>query len=307
MSSYLSKYETFMEAAKTKSMSKAAANTHQTVPGVSYTIAKLEEEWGIPLFARNRGKISLSEAGEALMPFIEDVLKAQERLEQEVLSFKGIEKGTVRVGGLRCVTKQWLPSMLRDMADEYPNIQMELVLNPYEEIQNDLLNGVIDIAFAGEPATKLLDFYYVIDDPFVVVLPENSPLGDREELCLDDLKDQKLIMPNWSTDKEFLSLIEKSRINGQIIHRIKDTGTIVSMVESGIGISVLPYFIADGEKADVKTVKLKDWPVRRFGIVTSSFQRLSPSAKKFLRCARDWLDVNREHIGFYAKIHEKDS
>ena len=300
MSSYLSKYETFMEVAKTKSMSRSAVNTHQTVPGVSYTIAKLEEEWGIPLFVRNRGKISLSEAGEALLPYISDVLEAQQRLENEVLSFKGIEKGTVKVGGLRRVTKQWLPSMIQYMEAEYPNIQIEIVLNLYEEVQTDLQNGVIDIAFAGEPTTKLLDFYHVIDDPYMVVMPKSDPLRGRMELTLEEIRHEKLIMPDWVHDKGLQTLMEKSRIDNQTAYRIKDTGTILSMVEQGIGVSILPYFIISGERADVAAVRLLDWPAKRFGIVTASEARLSPSAKKFMNCAKEWLKTNQDHIGFHG-------
>lgn len=57
----LTKYETFLEVVKTGSMSKAAYNLHQTVPGISYTITKLEEEWGISLFNRNRNKLVITE------------------------------------------------------------------------------------------------------------------------------------------------------------------------------------------------------------------------------------------------------
>ena len=56
---------------------------------------------GISLFKRNRNKISLTAEGEELVAYVTEVLKAQEKLDQAVLSIKGVEKGTVRVGGLR--------------------------------------------------------------------------------------------------------------------------------------------------------------------------------------------------------------
>lgn len=296
----LSKYETFMEVVKTQNMSKAAANTHQTVPGISYTIARLEEEWGIPLFVRNRGKISLSEAGEELLPYITDVLDAQQRLENVVLSIKGAEQGSVRVGGLRCATRQWLPGIIKDMNEEYPNIQIKLLLNLYEEIQNDLLEGVIDVAFAGEPSSKMLDFYHVIDDPYVVIMSKSSPLCEKSEISLAEITDQNLIMPNWSVDKSLMNLVEKSNMKGQISQMIKDTGTIISMVESGIGISILPGLMIVGEKADVGMARLLDWPAKRFGIVTSVVNKPSPSTRKFIQCAKKWLNENYDNLGYRA-------
>lgn len=73
----LTKYETFLEVVKTGSMSKAAYNLHQTVPGISYTITKLEEEWGISLFNRNRNKLVITEEGALLAGYVSDVLEAQ--------------------------------------------------------------------------------------------------------------------------------------------------------------------------------------------------------------------------------------
>lgn len=131
----LSKYETFLEVAKTQNMSKAAANTHQTVPGVSYAIARLEEELGLPLFVRSRGRISLTEAGEGLLPYMAEILNAQQRLEEAAASMKGMEWGTVRVGGLRSVTKRWLPGILKDMNRQYPNIHIEIILNLYLKLK----------------------------------------------------------------------------------------------------------------------------------------------------------------------------
>jgi len=288
----LSKYETFMEVAKTQSMSKAAQNTHQTVPGVSYTIAKLEEEWGIPLFVRNRGKISLSEAGEELLPYIAEVLGVQEKLEQAVLSIKGIEKGTVKVGGLRCATKMWLPGIIKDMNTVYPNIQIKIVLNLYEEIKKDLMEGTVDVAFAGEPTSKMLDFHYLLEDPYVVVMSGNHALRTKETLTVSDIRTEPLIMPNWSYDKRLKALIEKSRIDDQITHMIKDVGTIISMVENDMGIAILPKLMLASENACVHTAVLSDWPAKRFGIVTSALTKPSPSTKKFIQCAKKWFTEN---------------
>ncbi len=306
MSSVLSKYETFMEVAKTNNMSRAAQNTHQTVPGVSYTIAKLEEEWEMPLFVRNRGKIALSEAGEALMPYISDVLEAQRRLEEEVQAYKSADKGTVRVGGLRRVTKRWLPGIVKEMEEKYPNIQIEIVLNPYEEVPDDLMEGVLDLAFAGEPKTKMLDFYHIIDDPYVVVFAKDHPMSSKTQLCIEDLRKEKLIMPNWSADQELQELMQKSNLDSQIKYRIKDTGTIVSMVESDMGISILPYFIVAGERAEVVPVRLSDWPAKRFGIVTAERERLSPSARKFMACAMEWLKEHKEEIRYQEQSGQEE-
>ncbi len=288
----LSKYETFMEVVRTESMSKAAYHLHQTVPGVSYTISKLEEEWGISLFKRNRNKISLTAEGEELLAYVSEVLKAQEKLEQAVLSIKGVEKGTVRVGGLRVANKLWLPGIMQYMHEVCPNIEIKIVLNLYEEIKRDLLEGVLDVAFASEPTSKMLGFTQLGLDPYVVVMPKGHPLAGRDSISFDDLGDERLILPDWNFDKTLGQLIEKSRIKDRVSYFIKDSGTMISLAKSGMGMAVIPRLLLEDDKADVAYVPLSDWPARKIGLVVSEITKPSPATKKFVLHAKEWFEKN---------------
>lgn len=285
----LVKYETLLNVARTKSMSKTAQEMHQTVPGVSYTITKLEEEWGIPLFVRNRGKLSLTEDGAQLLPYVEEVLKAQGHLMHQIDNLKGAEQGKVRLGGLKSVTKQWISGIIKKVHEKYPNMEIDVVLNLYEDIQSDLQNGVIDVALSGEPTSKQFDFHYIMDDPYVVLLPEKHPLAKSTALSLKDIKNEALIMPDWKIDKEMIRYVDESHISEQICYRITDAGTIISMVESGIGISILPRFMAMAEIADVCMVPLSDWPAKKFGIMTMESSRLTSTVKNFIKCVEEWI------------------
>ncbi len=287
----LTKYETFLEVVKTGSMSKAAYNLHQTVPGISYGITKLEEEWGIPLFIRNKNKLVLTEEGEELASYVSEVLGAQERLEQAVLSIKGIEKGTVRVGGLRLANQQWLPGIMTMMKEKYPNINIKIVLNLYEEVKKDLMEGTLDVAFGAEPTSKMLGFDYLLDDPYVAVLKKGHPLAALSQVTLDQLTKETLILPDWNYDKNLNALIDKSRIRDQVDYFIKDAGTIVAMASHGIGVGILPRLILTDNTKDVDFVPLKEWPVRKVGLVTSALKKPSPAAKKFIQCTREWFKI----------------
>ncbi len=295
-----SKYKTFLEVVKEKSMSKAALNTNQTVPGVSYSISKLEDEWGLALFTRNRGNILLTDAGKEVLPHIIAILNEQHALERKIQSLNNTCKGTVRVGGLRCVLKQWLPAIIKEMNALYPDILIEIVLNPYEDIQNDITTGKIDVAFGGEPMMKMLDFHHIFDDPFVVVVDKANPLCRKKFITLDELSksEYKIIMPCWSADKELMNMIKKNHIDEYTSYAIKDSGTIISMVESGMGISIMPYFVATGERADIGIIKLEDWSAKRFGIITAIESRTSLTNRMFIDVANNWLMKNREKIQF---------
>lgn len=293
----LSKYETFMEVVRTESMSKAAYNLHQTVPGVSYAISKLEEEWGITLFNRNRNKVSLTSEGEELMAYVTEVLKAQEKLDQAVLAIKGVEKGTVRVGGLRAATKLWLPPIMQYMHEVCPNIEIKIVLNLYEEIKKDLLEGVLDVAFASEPTSKMLGFTPLGQDPYVVVMPKGHPLAGCERISLAELEGERLILPDWNFDKTLNHYIERSKIKDKVSYFIKDSGTMISLAKSGMGVAVIPRLLLEDNKSEVDWVPLEDWPARKIGLVVSNIAKPSPATKKFIRHAKEWFESQGGVVG----------
>lgn len=286
----LVKYETLLNVARTKSMSKTAQQMHQTVPGVSYTITKLEEEWGIPLFVRNRGKLSLTEDGAQILPYVEEVLNAQGCLLHKIESLKGAEHGKVRVGGIRSITKQWIPRIIKYVKKKYPNMEIEVVFESYQDIQKDLQNNVIDLAFSGEVALKQFDFHFIMDDPYMVLLPKNHPLAKKTLITINDIQYEKIIASDWKADNDMTRFIDEFHLNHQVVYRIEDAGTIISMVENGIGLSVLPKFICMAETADVCMVPFADLPAKKFGIMTMESSMLTSTVKNFIKCVEEWIN-----------------
>ena len=285
----ISRYEVFIEVARTKSLSKTAINMHQTVPGISYSIGKLEEEVGLPLFIRQKNSIELSEYGKNLYPFIKDVLAAQRRLDDEIAYYGSTKQGTVKIGGLQCVGRQWFPQFLKQFEIDHPTIKVKILFGEYTDLTDNLIKGKLDFAIAGEQESKQLDFKYLTDDPFYVIVQNGSALGEKTSLSLSDIKYEKIIAPVWSGDSELMSLYDSSFSSGSIIYRIKDTGTILSMVESGMGISIIPRYVISGERIDVKAVEFTDWKPKKIGILTANAARMSPAVRTTIKCLTDWI------------------
>ena len=152
-----------------------------------------------------------------------------------------------------------------------------------------MTEGVIDVAFAGEPSSKMLEFHHMVDDPYVVVMAKSHPLAERQSISLEELKEEKFILPNWGSDREIMGLIGEYGLSKQTTHMIKDAGTIVSMVENHLGLTVLPRLMIANETAETSAVPLSDWPPRRFGIVTAATGKCSPSTSKFVECTKNWI------------------
>ena len=123
----VTKYQVFLAVAACGGFTRAAEELHFTQSGVSHTIAALESELGVPLFARNRSGVTLTADGRALLPHMQALCDDARVLEQKAQELRGLEAGLVRVATFSSVSVQWLPYILKSFREEYPRIEFELL------------------------------------------------------------------------------------------------------------------------------------------------------------------------------------
>ena len=85
----LAKYQALLSVVESGSLTAAAAQLGLTQSGVSHIIAALEEEFGFPLLTRSRTGARLTPEGEKIMPFLRDILRSQEQLDQTAAELRG--------------------------------------------------------------------------------------------------------------------------------------------------------------------------------------------------------------------------
>ena len=159
------------------------------------------------------------------------------------------------------------------------------------------MEGVLDVAFASEPTSKMLGFTPLGQDPYVVVMPKGHPLAGRERISLAELEGERLILPDWNFDKTLNHYIERSKIKDKVSYFIKDSGTMISLAKSGMGVAVIPRLLLEDNKSEVDWVPLEDWPARKIGLVVSNIAKPSPATKKFIRHAKEWFESQGGVVG----------
>lgn len=192
-----------------------------------HTIAKLEDELGVQLLSRNHSKITPTEAAEKLLPLIQEVVDADRRVMEFAGMIRSDRVGAVRIGGLRAASMRWIPGILRKMQAVAPGISVQPTMNRYEETIGDLLEGRVDVAFCEEPANRDLIYMRVIDDPYMVILPEHHSLASSGQLGLSDLKGKTLIIPEWPVEDNFGDVETAKKIRDMVSCRIQDERTIM--------------------------------------------------------------------------------
>ncbi|SFL48382.1 LysR family transcriptional regulator [Pelosinus propionicus] len=285
----ISKYEIFNTIVELGSLTKTAEKLHLTQSGVSYAISTLESELGFTLLKRNRSGVSLTSNGERILIFIQKILQQEELLQQEVISIKSLNTGTVRLGTLSSVSTQWLPGILSQFHETYPQIEVKTYLGCYDEMSDWISNSTIDFGFVSLPTSKAFEVMPLKKDKLVVLLPPNHPLQHEKFISFSQLKGEHFIMPQWGSDDNIKRLLHENKVNLHVKYELMEERTIFAMVQRGLGISILPELILINVPEDIHIVELEKADYRILGLASLSMKNLSPAGKKFIACTRSWL------------------
>ncbi|SDE46303.1 LysR family transcriptional regulator [Sporomusa acidovorans] len=288
----LSKYEIFSTIVEVGSLTKAAEKLNLTQSGVSYAISTLESEFGFSLLKRDRSGISLTSNGERILKHVHRILHEEDLLRQEAAAIKGFEIGTVRIGTLSSVSTKWLPGILAQFNEIYPNIEVKTYLGCYDEMNDWIANGTVDFGFVSLPISKPFETIPLKKDKLMAILPATHPLSRQRSISYSQIKEESFIMPQWGSDDNIKRILNENKLNLQIKYELMEERTILAMVQRGLGISILPELILDNIPEGVRVVDIKEADCRVLGIAALSWKHISPAAKKFLTCVRSWLREN---------------
>jgi DNA-binding transcriptional LysR family regulator len=278
----INKYKILMKVVELGSLTKAADAMGFTQSAVSHTINSLEEEFGFLLLTRSRSGVKLTVNGEQMVKTIREILKWNEHLEQEVASIHGLEIGTIHIGTFTSVSVHWLPGLLKDFQQDFPNIDFKIKEGNYRQIEEWIADGKIDCGFLSLPTRDMFDILPLQKDQMLVVLPTDHPLSSESVLTLSQIEKEPFIMPSKGSDDDINRVLEKASIKPDIKFKVGDDYAIMAMVEKGLGISILPELVLRGQQRNIRIVELEEPSYRSLGIAVNSLKQISPAVKRFL-------------------------
>ena len=152
----------------------------------------------------------------------------------------------------------------------------------YTEIEKWILEGSVDCGFLPLPADPKLDAILMPADEFFVVLPENHPLADCESFPIDALCNDPFILPKTGDHIDAEEIFIKHNILPDVHFSTFDDYAIMSMVESGLGISILPGLILRRIPYRVRLKPLEIPAYRQIGLCMRDQNKFSLAMKQFL-------------------------
>jgi len=278
----IQKYLAFVKTVEYGSFTKAAERLNYSQSGISRMINDLEKEWKISLLERSRSGVRLTSDGLKLLPYAKSVCEEYGKLQAQVDEINGLQSGIIRIGTFSSVATHWLPNIIKRFQTDYPNIDYELLLGDYTEIENWILEGRVDCGFLRLPAHPDLETCFWKQDKLLVVLPENHALADCDRFPIKSLADYPFMLLEKGAKAEISEIFERCNVTPKIHFTTWDDYAIMSMVESGLGISILPQLILQRVPYKIITKELDVPAFRNIGLALRSKKSSSLAIKRFL-------------------------
>ena len=243
MDSNLQTYQAFLTTVDCGSFTQAAEILGYAQSSVSKMIADLESEWKVVLLERSRAGVQLTSDGTAMLPYARELLNSYRKVQEQAASLSGVATGLIRIGTFSSVAAHWMPSIIQRFQSDYPGIRYELLLGDYGEIEQWIFEGRVDCGFLRLPTREEYETVSLGKDEYVAVLPVGHPLAQKDAINPNDLDGQPFMLLEHGGKTEVSELLEKHRVTPDVRFTTWDDYAILSMVESGLGIGVLPRLI----------------------------------------------------------------
>ncbi|MFJ2774851.1 LysR family transcriptional regulator [Streptomyces sp. NPDC087300] len=212
---------------------------------VSHAVASLERTLAAPLIVRST-PVRPTALGDIVLPHARAAVAAADAVSDAAARYDATAGGTVRIAATPTVCQGLLPELLREWSARLPGIGVRVFEGSGEEIDAWLAGGAADAAVVVDPPQEAHE-EGVVDagvllrvDSFLALLPRDHPLAEEPGVHVGDLADDPLILSPNGCERHIRVIHRRAGVDYSLAHRVRDLGTLISMVQAGLGISILP-------------------------------------------------------------------
>lgn len=277
----------FLSVVDLESFHRAAESLHLSQPALSRRIQKLEQAIGAPLLERTTRHVAPTALGSELIPLVQRML---EEFDGSLFAIRDLgpnRGGLVTIACLPTAAFYFLPTVIRQFTQEYPNIRFRILDLPATDGLQAVARGEVEfgINIMGNSDPDLT-FERIVEDPFVLAARNDHPLATKDHVEWQDLEPYHLITVHRSSGNRTLldAALAKSNIKLRWFYEVTHLSTSLGLVEAGLGISVLPRMATpQGDHPFLITRPIGHPEVSRtIGVVRRRGSTLSPAAERFL-------------------------
>lgn len=284
------KLEALAAAVELGSFTRAAEQLGYTQSGLTHMMNSLEREIGFSVLLRDRRGVRLTPAGERIMPMVTQCLTANQALEREITLINSRQDETLRVASYASIAMHWLPELIEQFRRINNGVSVDVQMGSVEEVYRWVKEGKVDMAFASRQDGCTLDWTPLKPDPLLAILPRDFNTGGAASLDVRLLEGQEFLMPSLGFHLDIMRALKSCGVAPVIRDTQVSDSIIISMVEHGLGVSILSRLVLKGRSNDVLALPLEPPAVRELGIAAQPRKELRPLARRFIDFTLEMAD-----------------
>ena len=236
------------EVARTKSLSKAKDHLYLSQSALSHQLKEVEGQLGTQLFHRVNKQLILSTAGKMVLESAEKVLSELESTERSIKKYVSGQSGTIRLATQCYTCYHWLPTLLKDFKEEFPNVEIEILHKNDANVEDQVMNGEIDVAVIYESSDQpKIAYRKLFQDEMFALVTAGHDWENKDYLVAKDFEGQQIIIHSLplETVTLFSQVLIPEGVQPKNVIQVQVTEAIVEMVKAGLGVNVMAKWIVE--------------------------------------------------------------
>ena len=260
--------------ADTRHFGRAAEGSFVSQPTLSAQLKKLEEYLGVQLIERAPKRVQLTAAGEEIVARARRILDASDEIVELARGHRDPLAGRLRLALLPTIGPYLLPNVAARLRKQLPRLELMLYEYQTDPMLEKLHSGEIDVGILAFPVPMDgLDSYELYREPFMVAMPANHRLAQRNSVRVEDLDQETLLLleDGHCLRDQALDICSSTNVHEKQDFRATSLETLRQMVAAGVGITLLPELAGRGAYGNARGVAIRPFvkpvPTRTIGAV----------------------------------------
>ncbi|MFE4145118.1 LysR family transcriptional regulator [Peribacillus sp. YIM B13472] len=277
-------FEYFQTLARMQHVTRAAEALSITQSALSRSIARFEDEIGVPFFERQGRSIRLNQYGHIFLKSVDSMMKEFHKGKQEIQELLEPEQGQVSLGFLHTLSTNLIPDLIASFRMHYPKINFQLTQSPSHTLLEQLQLGELDLCLIAPMEMKApLQWAQLWTEELFVIVPKGHKFANYETITLEEIAAESFILlkKGYSLRITVEQLFEEAGITPNITFEGEEANTVAGLVAAGLGISILPT-LKGTDQSEISQIRVQ-WPQcqRVIGVSWVEGRYLSPAVRQF--------------------------
>ncbi len=282
----VSKFKALLTAVDMGSFSAAAQKLGYTQSGLTHMMNALEDELGFSILQRGYYGIKLTPGGERIIPKIRQLVACEDSLLNEIELVKSYGDNVIRIGAFSSMAEHWLPEIVERFNAEFPSVTVNIQTGTVTEVYGGLEEGRFDICLGSKNPKYDFKWTPLAHDRFYAVLPKDYPVTNGEFL-VSGFNGTKFLMPGLGFDDDISAVFSENNVKPFVTPTYVDDPAIISMVEHGLGISMLSALILSTRRGNVRLAPIVPEVHRALAVAHKPDKVLSPALKRLIAITKE--------------------